>query len=251
MKSKIFEYPIREDIVAKVIETKKKQQPYSNSPVAGKQHSAKGLIVHARHVWRSGYGRGQSRVPRKIFSRRGSQFNWQGAEVPHAKGGMRAHPPKITQFVRDLKINKKELKIALFSSISATASEKYILKKYSTIKKLDKKAPFIVSSDLTKKKTKDILSELKTILGNLYPVSIKEKSVRAGKGKLRGRKYKSNAGMILIIGKNENVKTGLFDVRKANELSVSDLAKGGLGRVAVYTEEAVKELENKMEGKKK
>jgi len=57
--------------------------------------------------------------------------------------------------------------------------------------------------------------------------------------------------MILIIGKNENVKTGLFDVRKANELSVSDLAKGGLGRVAVYTEEAVKELENKMEGKKK
>lgn len=82
-------------------------------------------------------------------------------------------------------------------------------------------------------------------------MSIKEKSIRAGKGKLRGRKYKSNAGMILIIGKNENVKTGLFDVRKANELSVSDLAKGGLGRVAVYTEEAVKELENKMEGKKK
>ncbi len=251
MKSKIFEAPIREDIVAKVIETKKKQQPYSNSPVAGKQHSAKGLIVHARHVWRSGYGRGQSRVPRKIFSRRGSQFNWQGAEVPQAKGGMRAHPPKITQFTRDLKINKKELKIALLSSISATASEKYILKKYSTINKLDKKVPFIVSSDLTKKKTKDLLAELKTTLGNLYSVSIKEKSIRAGKGKLRGRKYKSNAGMIFVIGKNEKVKTGLFDVKRANELSVNDLAKGGLGRVAVYTEEAVKELENKMEGKKK
>lgn len=251
MKSKIFESKIREDIVAKVLETRKKQQPYSPSPVAGKQHSAKGLIVHARHVWRSGYGRGQSRVPRKIFSRRGSQFNWQGAEVPQAKGGMRAHPPKITQFTRDLKINKKELKIALLSAISATASEKHIIKKYSTINKLDKKAPFIVSSDLIKKKTKELLNELKNNLGNLYSVSIKEKSLRAGKGKMRGRKYQTNAGMIFIVGKDEKLKTGLFDVKKANELSVSDLAKGGLGRIAVYTEEAVKELENKLGEKKK
>jgi len=251
MKSKIFESPIREDIVAKVLETKKKQQPYSPSPVGGKQHSAKGLIVHARHVWRSGYGRGQSRVPRKIFSRRGSQFNWQAAEVPNAKGGMRAHPPKITQFVRGLKINKKELEIAFASSIAATGSEKYILKKYSTLEKLDKKAPFIVSSEVTKLKIKQMLAELKTLLGNLYGVSIKEKSIRAGKGKLRGRKHKSNAGMIFVVGENERLKTGLFDVKKANELSVMDLANGGLGRAAVYTENAVKELEEKIGGKKK
>jgi large subunit ribosomal protein L4e len=251
MKSKIFESPIREDIVSKVLEAKKKQQPYSPSPVAGKQHSAKGLIVHARHVWRSGYGRGQSRVPRKIFSRKGSQFNWQAAEVPQAKGGMRAHPPKITQFVRGLKVNKKELEIAFNSAVAATASEKYILKKYSTIEKLEKKTPFIVSSDITKLKTKQILSEIKNLIGNLYEVSIKEKSIRAGRGKLRGRKYKSNAGMIFIVGKDEKLKTGLFDVKKANELSVTDLAKGGLGRVAIYTEGAIKELENKFEGKKK
>jgi large subunit ribosomal protein L4e len=251
MKSKIFESEIREDIVSKVLETKKKQQPYSPSPVAGKQHSAKGLIVHARHVWRSGYGRGQSRVPRKIFSRRGSQFNWQAAEVPNAKGGMRAHPPKITQFTRGLKINKKELEIAFLSALAATASEKYLLKKYSTLDKLDKKAPFIVPPEITKSKTKQMLAELKTLLGNLYTVSIKEKSIRAGKGKLRGRKHKSNAGMIFVIGKDEKLKTGLFDIKKTNELSVVDLASGGLGRVAVYTENAVRELENKFGGKKK
>ena len=251
MKSKIFESPIREDIVAKVLEARKRQQPYSNSPVAGKQHSAKGLIVHARHVWRSGYGRGQSRVPRKIFTRRGSQFNWEATEVPHARGGMRAHPPKITQFVSDQKINKKELKIAFLSSIAATASDKYILKKYSTIEKLDKKAPFVVPSEITKMKTKKLLAELKTTLGNLYDVAIKQKSIRAGKGKLRGRKYKSNAGMVFVLGKDEKLKTGLFDVKKASELNVVDLAKGGLGRVTVYTENAVKELENKIGGKKK
>jgi large subunit ribosomal protein L4e len=240
-----FESTIREDIVSKVLETKKKQQPYSPSPVAGKQHSAKGLIVHARHVWRSGYGRGQSRVPRKIFSRRGSQFNWEAAEVPQAKGGMRAHPPKITQFLRELKINKKELEIAFASAIAATGSEKYILKKYSSIEKLDKKAPFVVSSEITKLKTKQIVQELKTVLGNLYGVAIKEKSIRAGRGKRRGRKHKSNAGMIFILGKDEKLKTMLFEVKKTNDLGVVDLANGGLGRLAVYTEKAINELKEK------
>ena len=251
MKSKIFESPIREDIVSKVLESKKNQQPYSNSPVAGKQHSAKGLIVHARHVWRSGYGRGQSRVPRKIFSRKGSQFNWEAAEVPQARGGMRAHPPKVTQFINILKINKKELKIAFASAIAATASEKYIIKKYGSIEKLDKKAPFIVSSEITKAKTKQILKELKEILGNLYDVALREKSIRAGRGKMRGRKYKSTAGMILVLGNDEKLKTKLFEVKKARELNTTDLAGGGLGRVAVYTEKAIKDLEDKFGGKKK
>ena len=104
---KEFSTKVREDIVAKVLEAKKRQQPYSPSPVAGKQHSAKGKIVHRRHVWRSGYGRGQSRVPRKIFSQKGSRFNWEAAEVPFARGGMRAHPPKIEHFLKELKINEK------------------------------------------------------------------------------------------------------------------------------------------------
>jgi len=164
---------------------------------------------------------------------------------------MRAHPPKITQFTRGLKINKKELEIAFLSALAATASEKYLLKKYSTLEKLDKKAPFIVPSNITKIKTKQMLGELKILLGNLYKVSIKEKSIRAGKGKLRGRKHKSNAGMIFVVGKDEKLSTGLFEVRKANELSVVDLASGGLGRVAVYTENAVRELEDKFGGKKK
>jgi large subunit ribosomal protein L4e len=242
---KYFDSDIRADIVAKVLETKKQQQPYAPSPVAGKQHSAKGLIVHARHVWRSGYGRGQSRVPRKIFSRKGSQFNWQAAEVPNARGGMRAHPPKVIQFINDLKINKKELKIAFASAVAATASEKYIIKKYGSIEKLDRKAPFVVSSEITKLKTKQILEELKAVLGNLYDVAIKEKSIRAGKGKMRGRKYKSTAGMILVLGKEEMLKTKLFEVKNAKELNVMDLANGGLGRVAVYTENAINELKEK------
>ena len=64
---KCFSRKIREDVVAKVLEAKKSEQPFSPSPVAGKQHSASGIIIHRRHVWKSGYGRGMSRIPRKIM----------------------------------------------------------------------------------------------------------------------------------------------------------------------------------------
>lgn len=248
---KKFSAKIREDIVAKVLEAKKRQQPYSPSPVAGKQHSAKGKIVHRRHVWRSGYGRGQSRVPRKIFSQKGTRFNWEAAEVPQARGGMRTHPPKIEHFLKELKINKKELKIAFVSALSATASEKYVTGKYSTIEKLDKKVPFVVTLGNSEKlKVKELLNGLKNILGEeLYNIAIKKKSVRAGRGKLRGRKYKSNAGMLFVIGKDEVVKTKMFEVKSVNELGVTDLARGGLGRLTVYTEKAVKDLDERLGGK--
>ncbi len=247
---KEFEAAIREDIVAKVLEAKKRQQPYAPSPVAGKQHSAKGKIVHRRHVWRSGYGRGASRVPRKIFSQRGSQFNWEAAEVPFARGGMRAHPPKVVHFMKMLKVNKKELKIAFTSALSATANEKYVFNKYSSVQDNKLKVPFIVAG-IEKAKAKDLLSGLNKILGNeLYNVAIKKKAVRPGKGKMRGRKYKSTAGMLLVVGDKEKIKTKSFEVKQVKELGTTDLAKGGLGRLTVYTEDAIKDLKTRLESKK-
>ena len=41
------------------------------------------------------------------------------------------------------------------------------------------------------------------------------------------------------------MKTGMFDVKKVKSLGVNDLAQGGLGRLVVYTEGAIKELEGK------
>src|SRR3990167_982469 len=134
-----FSYPVREDIISKVLEAKKTMQPYSPSPVAGKQHAASGKVVHRRHVWRSGYGRGMSRIPRKIISRKGSQFNWIGAEVASTRGGRRAHPPKVISMINHGKINKKELKIAFVSALSATADKKYISSKYQRIDEKDLK----------------------------------------------------------------------------------------------------------------
>ena len=237
-----FSEKIREDIVSKILEARKTKQPYSPSPVAGKQHAAKGKVVHRRHVWRSGYGRGASRVPRKIFSRRGSQFNWEAAEVPFARGGMRAHPPKVISMINTSKINKKELKIAFASALSATANSKKITEKYSRLNEI-KNVPYVVEGKIVSLKTKQLLESLNKILGkDVFEVALRKKSVRAGQGKKRGRKYKSSAGMLFVTGNKEKLKTNAFEIKNVKNLSVVDLAKGGVGRLTVYTENAIKEL---------
>ena len=246
---KEFSAKVREDIVAKVVEAKKMIQPYGPDPMAGKKASASGKLIHRRHVWKSQYGRGMSRVPRKRMMKRGSQFQWVGAFSPNTVGGRRAHPPKPK--INDLKINKKELKIAFVSALAATADKKYVVDKYARLKEAE--VPFVVELKKTIK-TKELVEGLKKILGATYEVAVKKKSVRAGKGKMRGRKYKSNAGMLMVIGNKEKLKTNLFEVVQAKELGVVDLARGGLGRLVVYSEEAVKDLGkrlNKVKGEKK
>ena len=243
-----FSQEIRKDIIAKVLEVKKNKQPYAPSLVAGKQHSASGKIRHRRHVWKTHYGQGISRIPRKIISRRGSRFNWIGAEISSATGGRRAHPPKIPSMLKSNKINKKELKTALISSISATANEKEVVKKYARLKnkKIDN-LPLIVETKLISLKTKELISSLKKILGKqLFELALQKKSIRSGKGKFRGRKYKKNAGLLLVTGEKEKLKTNAFDIKNIKQLGVTDLASGGPGRLTLYTEQAIKDLGEKL-----
>ncbi len=245
---KFFSEGIREDIVMKVLEAKKIKQPYAPSPMAGNQSSASGILSHRRHVWKSDRGKGLSRIPRKIFSRRGSQFNWEGATIPSARGGRRAHPPKILNMLTRKKINKNEMGIALKSAIIATANPEKLSKKYFTLKdEKIKNLPFIVESKVLGLKTKEFVKLLKNILeGKLFGLALRIKTMRSGKGKLRGRKYKQNAGMLLVTGNKEKTNSKIIDVAKVGNLGVDDLANGGLGRLTVYTEEAIKELGEKL-----
>lgn len=244
--SDIFSQPVREDIVSRVLEAKKTKQPYSPSLVAGKQHSASGILRHRRHVWKSSRGRGISRIPRKIFSRKGSQFRWEGAEIASARGGRRAHPPKILSMIAKRKMNKKEAKMAFVSAISATANPKKVSGKYKNLKEKKLNLPLIVESEFLKLKTKNLLESLKKILGEeTLKAIIKKRKIRAGKGKMRGRKYKKSSGMLLVTGKNEKIKTNVIDMKNVGNLSINDLASGGLGRLVIYTENAIKELNDK------
>jgi large subunit ribosomal protein L4e len=239
----LFEEPIREDLIYKIVEAEKIKHPSSNKLYAGMARSASGKIRRKRHSWKSGYGRGMSRIPRKIMWRRGTQFSWVGAIIPSAKGGRRAHPPK--SLVRIKKINKKELKKALFSALTYSNSIKEIKKKYSSLQDKEIKEvnlPIIIEDKILKLKTKDFLNALKNILKEFYSIAIQEKSKRAGIGKLRGRKYKKNAGALFIISKTENIKMKGIEIVKTNELTVSHLADNG-ARLVFFSEKAIKDLE--------
>ncbi len=235
-----FESQLRPDILLKVFETQKGiyAQAFSAMKGAGAGYSASGILKHQRHDWKSTYGKGISRVPRKILSRHGASFNWVGATVSNTRGGRKPHAPKAEKNPFK-KINKKELLIAFNSGFVGTVDSKLLEKKYGN--KIE--TGFVFDSEITKAKTKDFFDMIKNILGLGYEKAIKKKQVRAGIGKMRGRKYKSNAGMLFVVGKDEEMKRKGIEVVKVNELKVSDLAPNGEpGRIAFYTEKAVKEI---------
>ena len=94
------------------------------------------------------------------------------------------------------------MRLALASAISATANKKKIQEKYETLsEKGITEVPFIVETKITSLKAKDLISSLKKILGDeVFMLSLKNRKIRAGKGKARGRRYKSNAGLLIVTG---------------------------------------------------
>jgi len=242
----VFSFKIREDIVAKCFEAEKlmKQRLYSTYSEAGKRHSASGILSHRRNKWKTAYGKGISRVPRKIMFRRGVQFFWIGAEVSGTRGGRQAHPPKGLR--RERKINKKEKKIALFSAIASTAKKEYVMKRYGGIENVNIQLPIIIDS-IDNLKVKEIKSFFKKILGNLYDYLFRQKTIRAGKGKRRGRKYKDSRGILIIKTKEEKIKSKGLVIKDIDKTELSDLYP--LGRLTIFTKKAIDEL-NKMEKEK-
>lgn len=236
----VFGVPVREDIIRKVFEATKKQQPYGAYTLAGKEVSASSKQRHRRNRYKTLYGYGISRVPRKIHTRRGERFYWKGAFIPGTVGGMVAHPPKALK--RRKKINKKEKKIALLGAIAATSSKEILEKKYKNTK-ISAELPVVIESSVLEQKAKVIAEIISKLLGiRIKPI----RRIRAGKGKRRGRKYKKSTKVLLITSSKENAKKmknfGL-DIVQINQLNILALAPGGVpGRISVWTERAIEEL---------
>ncbi len=237
---KCFSGEIREDIAQKYYNLAKKVSTHSQSKTAGRTDSNK--VRHVKEKFRSHYGRGISRVPRKIFWRRGTQFFWQAAGVPGVKGGRRAHPPKGLR--ADRRMNKKERKIAVQSAIASTASKKWLTNRYDTLNDSDnlpiENFPMIIDSKLLKLKTKEFLQEVEKATGELYNIAIKKKKIRKGRGKKRGRKFRKNRGVLLVIGNDEESNQNIIETRKVENMGIEDLWP--LGRMAIYTTKAIEEL---------
>jgi large subunit ribosomal protein L4e len=217
-----FSCEIRPDIIAKVFEAQKEWQPHGTMYMAGAGYSASGILRRKRHSWKVTYGKGISRIPRKIMSRHGSSFNWIGATVNSARGGRRAHPPKVEEN-QYRKINKKELNFAINSALSAIEN------------------PAVLSQEILKLKTKDMIKLFEKVFGDGF---LKERKIRAGRGKARGRRYKKTAGLLIVLASNENFERKGIEITKAKELDMQNLAPRGIPgeRKVAFTESALKEI---------
>lgn len=233
-----FDAPIRKELVKRAVEYERTPQPYGLYVEAGRRHVASGIISHKRHDWKGQYGRGIARTPRKILWRRGTQFNWVGAEVSNTRGGRRPHGPKPG--VNLLRMNKKEYRLALRSALAATAQESFLKERYETFDKHSFGLPIVVESGIVSSNTKTFRQFVNVLLGAHEALALRSEQVRAGKGKLRGRRYKRNAGALVLVGTKENVRIGGAEVCAVKNVGVSSLYP--LGRIVIMTEQAVEEM---------
>ena len=228
----IFQTPYRSDLIRKSFNVmhSNKRQPYGADPYSGAKHATASV----------GKGRGMSRVPRLTQGRR-------AALAPGVVGGRRAHPPKPERNWKE-KINKKERLLARNSALAATADKELVTKRGH---KFDEKItlPIIIDDDFEKmKKTKKVIEVFQKIgIYDDLSRSIDGKHIRAGRGKMRGRKYRIPKSILIVstkkdIEKSSNNLTGV-DFTLPGNLNIEHLAPGGdAGRLTVFTKSALKQL---------
>jgi large subunit ribosomal protein L4e len=228
----VFNTPYRPDIIRKSFNVLRsnKRQPYGADPYAGTKHATASV----------GKGRGMSRVPRLTQGRR-------AALAPGVVGGRRAHPPKAERDWKE-KINKKERLLSIKSALAATANKEIVSRRGH---KFDEKItlPVIVEDNFEKiKKTKQIIETFEKI--GIYDDVIRArngKHIRAGKGKTRGRRYRTPRSILIVSAKEEvekssNNLTGV-NVVKPKEIDIEHLAPGGdAGRLTVFTKSALLQM---------
>jgi large subunit ribosomal protein L4e len=242
-----FSESIRKDVIKRAVDAIQAnlRQPYGAKEDAGMRHSA--TLSRRRHDYRGSYGHGISRVPRKIHSRRGTRFNWVATEAPGTVGGRRAHPPKADKIYAK-KINLKENRFAIRSALAATLNIELVKQRGH---KLSDNYPFVIDESFEKlSKTKDLLMAFQKLGLNAELDRTKQKNVRAGKGKARGRRYNKKVGLLIVTGEKSELTKSIsnisgFDVVNVNNLNALILAPGGVpGRMVLWSKSALEKLSN-------
>ncbi len=243
-----FEKELRPDLIKRAVLYLQSlfRQPYGAKEKAGMRHSAD--LSRRRRKYRGSYGKGISRVPRKILSRRGLNFVWVGAVAPGTVGGRRAHPPKAEK-VWAKKINKKERRQAILSALNAALNKDLVVERGH---KVPENYPFAIINDFEKvSKTKDAVKILESLGFKEELERAKVKKVRAGKLKNRGRPYKKKKSLLIVVSENCAVKDALsnvpgVDVVRVDELNALLLAPGThYGRATLFTDKALELLKEK------
>jgi len=161
-------------------------------------------------------------------------------------GGMRRFPTPV-EAKRKKDINKKERRLAFKSALAALANKQLVEQRHGIQLPDNLTLPIVVVDEFADlKKTREIVGFLKRIgVYDLNELANKKKHIRAGKGKMRGRRYQIKKSVLIVLHKpGAAVKAARnlvgVDVANAQNLSILEVAPGGHpGRLSIWTESAI------------
>lgn len=241
---KVFSISYRPDLIKRAVLAihSHNRQPSGVDPLAGKRSSAHYHGV--RHYRYSMMNKEMARMHRIHQGPPG--LNLTARIVPQARKGREAHPPKVEKDFWQ-KINDKERILAIKSAIAATALKDVVIKRGHMTNNIT--LPVVVDDSLQEiKKTKQLKQFLEKIGLEEELKRSSKKKVRAGKGKMRGRRYKKRKGPLIVIAENKGLINAArsipgLDCCLVNKLNAELLAPGtNAGRLTIYTESAIRKL---------
>ncbi|KAI9852478.1 MAG: hypothetical protein M1838_000572 [Thelocarpon superellum] len=241
----VFTSPIRPDIVQTVHTgmAKNKRQPYAVSEKAGHQTSAES--------W--GTGRAVARIPR--VSGGGTHRAGQAAFGNQCRSGRMFAPTKVWRKWHQ-KLNQGQKRFATASALAASSVPALLLARGHHISTVPE-VPLVISSEAITEaailKTAAALTLLKGVgAGPDVSKVVKSRKLRAGKGKLRGRRHRQRRGPLIVYNPEEDGRELYRAFRNIPgvetcsvfALNLLQLAPGGhLGRFIVWTSSAFAALD--------
>jgi len=247
-----FESAYRPDLIRRAVHSSRanRRQAYGHREHVGKRAPQPGM-KHSVEWW--GKGRGVSRIMRKTGAR-------TGAQNPHTRGGRRAHGPMV-QKEWSQKLNSKEANAARDSAIAATADAEIVAARGHRFSD-NVRFPIVlggysedgeaydVENIPLEKATKKFIAMMESIgLGDDLSRADNGRNIRAGKGKMRGRRRRTPRSILLVVAQRDALAKAArnvpgVDVAIAKDLCAEDLAPGGdAGRLTVWTKSAISALE--------
>jgi len=235
----VFLSPIRSDVVSFVHTNIRKnhRQAYAVAYASGEQTSAMS--------W--GTGRAVARIPR--VGGGGSGRSGQGAFGNMCRKGRMFAPTKIWRRWHR-KVNVAQRRYAVASALAASAVPALVMARGHSISEVPE-VPLVVRGAAKLEKTKDAVALLKGV-GAYDDVErvVNSKKLRAGRGKMRNRRYVQRRGPLVVYGEDDGVTSRAFrnipgvDLVHIERLNLLQLAPGGhLGRFCVWTEAAFARLD--------
>lgn len=233
----IFSTPVREDLIRRAFLSAYTAmlQPKGRDPMAGRRTTARS--------W--GVGRGLARVPRLPTGR--------AAFVSFARGGHLAFAPTPDRRIHE-RINKKERVYAIVSALASTSNPVFVKKRGHLFREgITLPVVIVDEAEVNVGRAKDAKELLEKIgVWSDIERSYERIRIRAGRGKMRGRRYVEPRSVLFVLS---SYKTPLakavrnfpgVDVATPNNLGVLHLAPGGVpGRLTVFSLKALEGVSKK------